>query len=398
MTILQICNKIPFPGKDGGSIAMNNLTMGLINQGCEVKVLAIATPKHTVSKNQIPADYIAKTGFETIFIDTSLRIFPALKHLLLNKSYNLSRFYSEAFELKIIDILQKNKFDIIQLESLYVSMYIDVIRKYSKAKVVIRTHNIEHKLWEQKSKYEKNIFKKKYLSVLARQLKKQEIQLLSKADAVIPITLLDADWIKKNTDQKKIFTAPFGFSPDALKITKNKEVENALFFIGALDWFPNAEGLNWFLDNVWNKVLLNLPNLKLYIAGKGMGADYKNRKIKNATFLGEVDNAHDFIQSKRVMIVPLLTGAGMRVKIIEGMAMGKVIVTTSIGAEGIDCTHNENILIADTKEDFVAAIKTSIDNPEKCELISKKAQSFVFSNYNNDEISKELKKNYESII
>jgi glycosyltransferase involved in cell wall biosynthesis len=398
ISVLQICNKVPFPPKDGGSIAMNNLTLGLLNQNCNVKVLAISTPKHLVNKNDIPSDYIFKTGIETVFIDTSIKIGQVLTHLLLNESYNLSRFYSKDFEDKIVSILDTNRFDIIQLESLYVAMYVDVIRKHSKAKIILRTHNIEHKLWEQKSKYEKNIFKKLYLSILAAQLKKKELLFLDKVDAVVPITSLDAEWVKNNTYQKKIFTAPFGFNIENLNLDANNKETNSLFFIGSFDWFPNVDGLNWFLKNVWNRIVLTCPDLKLYIAGKGMGEDFKGKQFKNVIIVGEVEKAQDFIQSKNIMVVPLLSGAGMRVKIIEGMAMGKVIITTSIGAEGIDATHNENIIIADTAEDFVSAIKLCVENKEKCELISKKAKAFVESNYNNTEISKRLKNFYETLI
>ena len=171
MKILQICNKPPYPAVDGGAIAMNNTTQGLISNGYEVKVLAISTAKHPVNIESLPEDYLVSTKFESVFIDTSIKLKDAFINLFSSKSYNIERFISNDFTKKLIETLEKEKFDIIIIESLFVAPYITAIKKISKAKIVLRAHNVEYKIWERISSNTKNPIKKTYLSLLAKRLK-----------------------------------------------------------------------------------------------------------------------------------------------------------------------------------------------------------------------------------
>ena len=109
MKILQICPKPPYPPSDGGTIAMNNITRGLLNSGNSVKVLALETPKHSCKSSSIPDDYIEATGFETVYADTSVKTPAALRGLLSRRSYQVDRFYSKTFAAQIVEVLKKEK-------------------------------------------------------------------------------------------------------------------------------------------------------------------------------------------------------------------------------------------------------------------------------------------------
>ena len=116
-----------------------------------------------------------------------------------------------------------------------------------------------------------------------------------------------------------------------------------------MDWTPNIEGLNWFLDEIWPEINRKFPKSHFYLAGRDMPEDFYKRKSPNVHIVGEVEDAKNFINSNSIMIVPLLSGGGIRVKIIEGMALEKAIISTSVGAEGLHISHKKNIWIADTK-------------------------------------------------
>jgi hypothetical protein len=188
MKILQICSKIPFPPKDGGSIAMNILTHGLINAGNTVHVLAVNTPKHFIKDDDIDPVYRKKTSYRSVFIDTSIKPVDAILNLFSSESYNIIRFYSKDFEKVLIESLQSEAYDVIQLETLWVTPYVDVIRKYSKAKIVLRSQNVEYMIWERLAADAANPLKKMYLKLLAGRLKKYELSLLNKYDAIATIT------------------------------------------------------------------------------------------------------------------------------------------------------------------------------------------------------------------
>src|ERR1700723_1317056 len=147
MKVLQISNKIPYPEKDGGVIAINAITEGLLKAGCEVKVLAMNTRKHFMRIDSIPQKFRNDRHLETVTIDTDVKPLPALIALFTGKSYNISRFKSEDFSKKLTATLKNESFDIIHLEGLYLAPYLPVIRQYNKAPVIMRAHNIEWKIW-----------------------------------------------------------------------------------------------------------------------------------------------------------------------------------------------------------------------------------------------------------
>ncbi len=397
MNILQICNKPPFPPLEGGSIAMNAITQGLLNKGHNVKVLAISSFKNLAQPELYPEWYLKATQFESVFIDLKINPLHAFLNLFSSKSYHVQRFVSKDFENKLIEILQQNAYDIIQLETLFITPYISAIRKYSNAKIVLRSHNVEHLIWERISKETKNPFKKCYLKHLTTTLKNYELSALNQYDGIATITKNDADFFQQSGCYKAMTDIPFGI--DVKKYILEHQTETVgLFHIGAMNWMPNQQGIKWFLDNVWHLIHNELPDLKFYLAGRSMPQWLLNSTYPNVKILGEVENAISFIQSKAIMIVPLFSGSGIRIKIVEAMAMGKVVITTSVGAEGINYTNNENIIIANSIDDFKNAVVEIICNKEKQALIAQNARKLIEKEHNNNVIIDKLIAFYEQIL
>lgn len=398
MRILQICNKAPFPPRDGGCIAMNNLTEGLLQQGHRVKVLAVNTARHFVKAEELPQEYRARTEIELVYIDTAVKPLPALLNLFSSDSYNITRFYSPAFEQRLAGILRRETFDLIQLESLYVSMYAGVIRRHSSAKIVLRAHNVEHRLWERNAAAADNLAERLYFNFLAKRLKKYETEVLASLDAIAAITEEDAAWFRQHS-ALPVEVVPFGIDMKAIAAGKTEACDAySVFHIGAMDWQPNVEGVKWFLEKVWGRVHEKHPSLKLYLAGKSMSDEFRLPGYPNVIIAGEVENAHRFIRSKGLMLSPLLSGGGMRVKIIEGMALGKVVLTTPVGAEGIDCTNGVNILVAGDAEGFISAIGNYINDPQHCHSIGESARQLVAAKYDNSGICTRLTAFYRGLV
>lgn len=399
MRILQVCLRVPFPPKDGGAIAMHTLTQGFINNNSSVKVLAINTPKHFVHVDQLPKEYVQATAFESVFVDTSLSIRSAIKNILSKESYNISRFYSKEFEDKVRTILQTNSFDIIQLESLFVTPYIDVIKQNTSAKIVLRTHNVEHIIWEQLAANTKNPFKKIYLQFLATRLKHYESEVLKKVDALVNITKEDSVVFNSIVGGKHSLTLPFGLDllkyDSTLKLERDKEL--SLFHLGAMDWLPNQEAVMWFLNNCWNQLSITFPTLKFYIAGRNIPDWFYKLNYKNVEVVGEVDEATIFMHQHHIMIVPLFSGSGMRTKIIEGMCIGNLIISTTLGINGIDAVNGTHYLKANTADEFVQQITYSIQHQVETQRIIQNARQLIEQKYDNAILIKKLLQFYAQL-
>ncbi|MEI6123386.1 MAG: glycosyltransferase family 4 protein [Bacteroidota bacterium] len=381
MNILQICNKSPFPPKEGGPIAMHNLSNGLMLHNHNVDILAVNTHKFHVDVDNLPVDYRFKTNFTAVFIDTRIKILDAFLNLFSKKSFHISRFESVEFDNTLKCILKNKNFDIVELETIYVAPYISTIRKYSKAKIVLRSHNIEHLIWTRYAKTIRNPIKRNYLYLLSRKLEKFESQVFSSVDGIATITSVDTDYIKKLGISTPIATVPFGLNFSACFFQPKQIGSPTFFHLGSMDWMPNQEGIKWFLTDCMPEIERLFPENIVFLAGRNMPLWLYNYNFKNLNIVGEVEDAVEFMSSKNIMFVPLLSGSGVRVKIIEGMAIGKTIISTSIGAEGINYIDGENILIANTPEQFVEKFKLCIENSDLCTSIGQNARKLIESEH-----------------
>ena len=399
MRILQLCNKVPYPPIDGGAIATLNLSKGFASWGNSVTMLAINTKKHHCDLSKIPDEINKIVKIIGVDLDTKISPQEALKNLLFSKlPYIAERFLSKEYEAKLVELLQNEQFDVIQIEGLYLSLYIPIIRKHSNAVIALRAHNVEHEIWKRTAAQEENQLKKFYLEILAKRIKRMKIKLMNSYDVLIPITARDGEVFRELGNIRPMHVSPAGTSLDHIKVDRTNIEFPSIFHIGALDWSPNQEGLLWFFYDVWLKIHEKHPEMKFYLAGRN-APDWFIKKIpESVTYLGEIESAYDFMNSKAIMIVPLFSGSGMRIKIIEGMALGKTIITTSVGTEGIDSTKNQNILIANKTEDFISAINKVVSNFEFFEQIGKNAITFANENFNNKIISKSLLDFYSSKI
>lgn len=391
MKILQICHKPPLPALDGGCKAMHALTEGFLANAISVKILTIATQKHLYQSELFPTAYLEQTNIEHAFIDTAIKKKNALANLFSGKSYNISRFYNKNFEELITTTLRNEKFDVVLLESLYTTPYINAIRKNSNAKIIYRSHNIEFEIWQRTGNQENNAIKKKYLHFLANRLKKYEQSILNLVDGIAAITKKDEEQLLALGCKKPITAVPFGINLQDYQLQETPQ-EKKLFHIGSMDWLPNQEAIKWFLNEVWTAVVAKEPNATFHIAGKNMPEEIINLAVSTQGVVneGEVENANDFIRNNNIMVVPLFSGSGMRIKIIEAMAMGKLVIGTSVAFEGIAVQHNKNGIIANTANEFKEAILMCLQHPEVVNNIGQKARKTIEEQYNNTVIVKHL--------
>ena len=189
---------------------------------------------------------------------------------------------------------------------------------------------------------------------------------------------------------------PFAVEP--MEMPEEDVIPGTLFHIGAMDWMPNRDSVDWLLHSVWPTVHREVPQAHLYIAGRKMPKRLMEARIDGVTVVGEVDDAYRFEANKQINVVPLLSGSGIRVKIIEAMSAGKAVVTTTVGARGIEYTDGENLLIADTPEDFARQIKRLVDDPGYCAQVGRAAARLVAERYDQRILTQQLLQFYKERI
>ena len=387
MRILHIGNKPAFPLLDGGCIAIKSMLDALLDGKPQyLHHFTLSTFKHPFCLTNYPASYQNKMSISSGFINTKVSLLGALQHLVKNKSYNVERFFDEEVAKQLAAILRVEKFDFIILESIYLLPYIEVFRT-SSAKVILRAHNIEHQIWRNLSINSKNLLKRKYFEVLANQLEVFEKEVIGEVDGILAIS--EEDQIEIST-WKNVLNTPLITLPTALEIT-SEIVDyglNDYYFLGAMDWLPNSEGIEWLQREICEHY--NDIPATIHVAGKQLD---KSAFSSTNYFVnhGEVEDAFKFIQQYGICLIPLFSGSGVKIKLLENMALGKPIITTSEGVRGVAVNHGKEVWIADTPQTFYEAMMRLSEDQKLREELGTNAQKFIRDNYELKTISNQLR-------
>lgn len=397
MKILILTHRVPFPQNGGYAIVVCNTIKGLIVLGHEVSLVALNAQKYNSSyyeKDELE-DKINYTSFK---ININVSVVDAAVNLFRKKSNNVDRYYDAEFEKLLIRELKQTAYDIIQFEGLFVTPYLASIRKVSKAKLIYRSHNIEHQVYERLAHQKSDLLKRWYLRMVARRIKDYELQQLNKFDAIAVFTAEDKKTILSYGTTIPVEIFPVGIDLTRYRPDFSKTEFPSLFFLGSLDWLPNREGIEWFIDNFHKDLTEGDLRVKFYVAGHNIPERFDDYEVMGKIFIqGEVDDAFEFVNSKAIMIVPLLSSGGMRVKIVEGMAMQKCIISTALGAEGINFTNGANIMIANDQDEFYHAIERCISDEEFCKSVGLNARKLVEQQHDVNKVAKDLVKFYKTL-
>lgn len=396
MKILILTKKVPYPLDDGESIAVYNMVSALHQQDVEIHLISFNTAKHYQDENVVAGGLHFINKIELVYLDNRIKPIPALMNLFTDRSYHIERFVSEKFRDTLAHMLSDETYDIIQMESIFLAPYIDTIRSLSKSKLVLRTHNIEHLIWDRISKNTANPIKSSYLNVQVDRLKSYETEVLKRFDHILAMSESDKAKMKAALPLLSIDVMPLFI--DTNKYQPNKHSINACCFIGSLDWMPNEEGLLWFINKVWTKVTEKAKGIKFHIAGKN-ASDRLNNSLKSGIVMhGFVDSAIDFINQYSMMIVPLQSGSGIKVKILEGMALERAIVTTKVGIEGIGKSDADYVIVEDDPQSMADRIVELYQNQSQQEVMGSKAQKHCYQNFNSNRNIDNLLNIYQSLM
>ncbi len=386
MKTLVIANKSPFPVIDGGCFAMSVFLKNLqaISEIEQIDYFMLSTHKHPFSEKAIPIDLNLKTKFYGHEIDTKLYARSALRHLIQGKSYNLSRFYDEAVTQKLNVLIHENEYDIVIFESLFPLVYLEQIRKISKAKCILRAHNIEFDIWDDLQLNEGNPLKKWYLNQLVKALRKEEIAYYKQLDLILSLSTDDIGKIDK------ICSTPTRFIPVSIENTvcKTNYSSNSLCFIGSYNWEPNVEAINWFLSDL-NPIIQQSIPVQVEIAGKDGATVFKDNSSASVQFKGFVESPSEFLKENGIFIAPMKSGSGVKIKVLEAMSNGLPCVLTPKAAEGLDLPADYPI--CKTDQEFINLCIDLAINLEKREQLGKLGFEYLQANFGFESVVGKLK-------
>lgn len=365
----------------------------LTRAGHSVEQFFTDTPTHPLPA--IPKNYPYPVS--SCYLDTRVKVGKALMNLLFSgESYNISRFGSAKLSACLLKHINNGGYNLIQAESIFAMAMLEPIRHQIQIPIVCRAHNVEFLIWERRADADQHPLRRWYLKLLASRLRRDELRLLNQADAVVPVSNIDLEHLRNAGFNGKAFVSGIACNLQPSSEPRSGKDENSLFHLGAMNWGPNVEGIDWFVQTVWPEVRKVYPSIELKLAGFSMPDRFKHmQSLGIQTY--EVANATEFMESSGIMVVPLLSGSGIRVKIIEGLSLGKIIICTSRALEGIAAVDGKHLFIANSPDEFVSVLQKVKLQPGLAEAVSKNARIFAQLNYHPDSLSESLAQFYQTL-
>lgn len=401
LKILNLLPRIPTPAVDGGAIAVYYNLHYLKRSGAEVVIASFESNRHPQDQS------LTASEFELYSVPGNFREYSsltALGNIFDSRPYNLAlRFDQDSFRSLLYQVREKHStFDIVQCDWIYMAPYVTLIRKlWPDARLVLRQHNAEHVIFSRMAAHEPSIVQRWFLRYQAGKMKSYEASNMRNFDLVIALTEVDRTLFRELTPSEppRMTTIPVGVDLNRFDRSQEAPREKMFLILGSMGWAPYVQALLWFLHHIWQDFHDQNPDYRLVIIGSNPPPEVKAFDGHFAVEVpGFVDDVLPYLHESSAMIVPLKSGSGMRVKIIEAMASGLPIVTTSVGCEGIPIAHEEHCLIADTVEKFSEAMQRIVDEPEFAERMARKAFEVAEKGFSWEVIARRTLEAYESIM
>lgn len=397
LKILQLSPQFPFPDDDGGKISIANELRQFSLQGAEVTFFAFhkSLPKANLKS-------IAETYGKIVIYEHSTKntISKILKYTILDQSIYLSKHYSDKIHDFLAKQVESDTPDVIHVDHSAMMPLAMKLRTDFNIPVGLRMQNVEWMIWQRYADFLPAWHPKRwFIARQAKLLKDAEIEFFSKMDIGFAITPNDRDVALRDAPQANIIAAGPGvdekkFNPSP-EITRNPyEMVIATIY----SWVHNVDGVIWFIKNVMPRIREKFPEATLRLIGKNAPDSLANFKDMGVELVGYVDSVTPHLNKASVYIAPLFVGSGIRIKILEAMAMELPVVATSISAEGIKTAENNGLIITDNAEEQASAIIDMFTNQDKARELGKSARQFVLKEYSWHNNVKKMLDSYRSLV
>jgi glycosyltransferase involved in cell wall biosynthesis len=323
----------------------------------------------------------------------------------------------------LAQLLDEQEFDVVQIESIHLMSYLPIFRAAANPpKVICDWHNIESELMRRYSEREATFLRRAYARKTVRQLNAVEKQATRDFDGHIVVSQRDREQLLKLNPAASICVIENGVDSDYYSDSQIEKAHaswiasqerkaavgdsiqspikpNRIVFVGSMDYHANIEGIVAFAREVWPAFHQHHPHLVFTIVGRDPAAEVRQlAAIAGVEVTGTVADVRPYYREALAAIVPLRVGGGSRLKILEAMAAGVPVVSTALGAEGLEVEHGENILVADINMQFLDTITRVVENQELRRQLGEAGRALVASRYDWEMLGTSLFKIYENLL
>lgn len=309
-------------------------------------------------QQQLPGAIAVSSGKNQT--STAARGFDYLFHVADKAPYAVSRFGSSKVRERLKACLEGRRPDVAVVDFLDAAINFP---EHVDVPAVLFQHNVESEIWRRHATNGSSGLKKLMYRTEFSKMLRYERDAMERFDHVIAVSDHDKSLMGAWTRPERITVVPTGVDTEQFCPGETPSPKQPLvLFVGAMDWEPNVDAVKYYCAEVWPRVLAKNPDAKFRIVGRNPDRRVKALEGLSVEVTGRVPSVVEHLREAAVVVVPLRVGGGTRIKIYEAMAVGKAVVSTAVGAEGLDVHHGEDIILSDEPGNFAEAVSTLLQD------------------------------------
>lgn len=395
MKILVVAPYLPYPVITGGYARLFNL-MQRLSKKHQLYFVAY-------ERTGIPG--IQKTVLENIFKEMKVVERPAvwrfsniLKYLVSLQPYQVILNNRPQLIKVFRDGLQEWQPDLVHIEHFHIAC--GIIRECRRfgVPVLISEQGVEFVIPQRIARVLKNPLQKWAMWQEAWRIRRKEIAILNQADICLEASEDDSRLIRSAGVKTPTAVVPNGVDSDYFQPQEEINAVPTLIFIGSFGFLGNIDAVLWFSSQIWPKIKNAIPDCRWLILGYRPPGRIRRLATQDIEVKGWVPDTREYLKQSQVVVVPLRTGSGTKLKILEALSMAKVVVTTSIGLEGIECESGQGLLVADKPQEFASAVIELLKDKEKRKALGQRGRLFIQNYHRWDIIAERLERIYDKIV
>jgi sugar transferase (PEP-CTERM/EpsH1 system associated) len=392
MNVLFLTANFPYPPTDGAKIRIFSLIRHLAKRH---RIKLISFIRTTEKPSAVEGMYKYCHQVWAIPRDVAYKPGKLLRGLVGTLPFPVVNYWDRSMARLVNYVTNQESFDIVQAESLEMVQYTFPITD----RTVLDLHNIESELMMRYAKEEPNLLKRAYANITSKKLAAYENKMCRQLRRCLTCSEEDRQLLQKRTGVEHIDVVPNGVDLDNYSLNGSaRSSTNRIVFVGRMDYHANVSGIRWFFREVLPNIRAQWPNIVFQIVGGNPTEEVrKMARPGEIEVTGAVDDVRPYLREASAVVVPLKVGGGTRLKILEALAMGKAVVSTSIGAEGLRIDAGTEVLIADRPEQFAEETIRVLANADLRESLGKAGRQLVERLYSWETIGQRLESIYETV-
>ena len=317
-----------------------------------------------------------------------------LRSLASRVPYDVWTTHSREMQGVIDRLCAEQGFELVQLESTLLELF----RFPAESRIVLDEHNVDYEVYARMHETERSPLRRAFYGSQERRFVRFEQRSWQRVAAVVATSEREAEIMRRHAPDTLVTAVPNGVDVDYFRPDSAPVEPGTIVFNGVLDYRPNIDGVNFLVDEVLPLVRKHRPDVKVQVVGRGSESAVEALRRRGVDATGEVPDVRPYLHGAEVVVVPIRMGSGTRLKVVEGLAMGKQVVSTTLGCEGVNVRDGEHLLIGDTAEVFALQIVHLFEHPEVGEALGRAGRELTEREYSWDYAGERLEDVYQAAL